>query len=74
MIRRIGAIVALVAIVLAATGVPGGPVRPAAAAEYSLDTSAAYDIRPEDGEVGVTVQMTFTNTTPDPEGRFSVFP
>ena len=74
MIRRIGAIVALVAIVLAATGVPGGPVGPAAAAEYSLDTNAAYDIRPEDGEVGVTVQMTFTNTTPDPEGRFSVFP
>ena len=36
-------------------------------------TSAAYDVRPGEGEIGVSVQITFTNTTPDPAGQFSVF-
>ena len=71
--RRGRAIQALLAAVLVASAVPGGPVRPVAAAEYTLETSAAYDVRPDDGEVGVTVQLTFTNTTPDPDGQFSVF-
>ena len=74
MIRRVGAILSLLALVVAATVVPGGPVRPVAAAEYTLETAAAYDVRPDAGEIGVTVQMTFTNTTPDPDDRFSVFP
>ena len=70
--RRL-ATIALLAAVLAVTAVPAGPARPVAAAEYTLETSAAYDVRPEEGEIGVTVQITFTNTTPDPAGRFSVF-
>ena len=44
-----------------------------AAAEYELETAAAYDVRPDDGRVGVTVDASFTNTTPDPDGQFSVF-
>lgn len=71
--RRLGAIVSLVALAFAATATPGGPVRPAAAAEYTLETTATYDVRPDAGQIGVAIQMTFTNTTPDPEGRFSVF-
>jgi hypothetical protein len=71
--RRLGAIVSLVVVVLAATAAPGGPVRPVVAAEYTLETTAAYDVRPDAGQIGVVIQMTFTNTTPDPEGRFSVF-
>ena len=70
--RRL-ATLALLAAVLAVTAVPVGPVRPVAAAEYTLETSAAYNVRPEEGKVGVTVQITFTNTTPDPAGQFSVF-
>jgi len=71
--RRSGVILALLAVVLGATAAPGGVVRPVAAAPYTLETSAAYDVRPDDGEVGVTIQTTFTNTTPDPAGQFSVF-
>ncbi|MGI8999192.1 MAG: hypothetical protein ACR2GO_05750 [Candidatus Limnocylindria bacterium] len=73
MIRRRRAILPLLAMVLGVTAVPDGAVRPAAAAEYTLNTTAAYDVRPDDGEVGVSVQMTFTNTTPDPANQFSVF-
>ena len=46
---------------------------PARAADYTLETDATYDVRPDDGRIDVTVDLTFTNTTPDPEGRFSVF-
>jgi len=72
--RRRLAILPLLATILAATAVPAGPVPSVAAAEYTLETSAAYDVRPDAGEITVTVQITFTNTTPDPAGRFSVFP
>ena len=73
MIRRRLAILTLFAAVVAVVAVPAGPVRPAAAAEYTLETSAAYNVRPDEGKIGVTVQITFTNTTPDPAGKFSVF-
>ena len=43
------------------------------AAEYTLESSVRYEIRPEDGEVAVDVELEFTNTTPDPAGRFSLF-
>ncbi|HSJ00754.1 MAG TPA: hypothetical protein VLA59_10265 [Patescibacteria group bacterium] len=46
---------------------------PVRAAEYSMETRAAYVVRPDQGVVDVTVTITFTNTTPDPEGQFSVF-
>jgi hypothetical protein len=73
MIRRPSAILTLLAAVLAVAAIPAGPVRPVAAAEYTLETAAAYDVRPDEGTIGVTVEVTFTNTTPDPAGQFSVF-
>jgi hypothetical protein len=51
---------------------PGGG-RVALAAEYTLATVATYAIEPEEERIAVTVQVTFTNTTPDPAGQFSVF-
>ena len=42
-------------------------------AEYTLESRAAYDVRPDEGRIAVSVAVTFTNTTPDPEGQFSVF-
>lgn len=73
MTRRRVSVLSLLAMVAVASAVPGGPVQPVAAAEYTLETTAAYDVRPAEGEVGVTVEMTLTNTTPDPDGQFSVF-
>jgi hypothetical protein len=73
MIPRRLAILTLLAAVLAVVGSPAGPARPVAAAEYTLETSAAYNVRPDEGTIGVTIQITFTNTTPDPSGQFSVF-
>jgi len=65
--RRVGLLVLAVALLL--VGVP----EVARAAEYTLETSATYDVRPDAGEIAVTVEVTFTNTTPDPSGQFSVF-
>ena len=73
MIRRRSAILVLLAAVIAVFAIPAVSVRPAAAAEYTLETSAAYDVRPDEGTIGVTVQISFTNTTPDPPGQFSIF-
>jgi len=42
-------------------------------AEYELETAATYDVDPAAGEIDVTVDVEFTNTTPDPAGRFSIF-
>lgn len=46
---------------------------PVRAAAYTMETLAEYVVRPDEGVVEVTVAITFTNTTPDPEGKFSVF-
>src|SRR3990170_515181 len=46
---------------------------PVLAAEYTLESVAAYDVRPDEGVIGVTVGLTMTNTTPDPAGQFSIF-
>ena len=63
---------ALAAAILSFVLLPLAP--PAArAAEYTLESQATYDVRPADGRIVVAVDLTFTNTTPDPEGRFSVF-
>lgn len=61
-----------VALLLLGTLVPAvaPPVR---AAEYTLETRASYVVRPADGVIDVRVAVTFTNTTPDPDGQFSVF-
>ncbi|MGZ8512466.1 MAG: hypothetical protein ACXWWL_03415 [Candidatus Limnocylindria bacterium] len=65
--------VVLASLLLAALALPGAPVAPVRAAEYTLETSATYDVQPEERKVAVTVDVTFTNTTPDPAGQFSVF-
>lgn len=61
-----------VALLLLGTLVPAvaPPVR---AAEYTLETRASYVVRPAEGVIDVRVAVTFTNTTPDPDGQFSVF-
>jgi hypothetical protein len=71
MLRRSGRLL-VAAAVLAVSLLPAAP-EPVRAAEYTLETEATYDVRPADGRIGVTIDVTFTNTTPDPEGRFSVF-
>lgn len=50
-----------------------GAVPPVHAADYTLESDVRYEIRPDEGEIGVTVTFEFTNTTPDPAGRFSLF-
>lgn len=40
---------------------------------YTLESVARYDVRVDAGEIGVQVSVEFTNTTPDPAGRFSIF-
>ncbi len=66
-------LVLLGALVLAVTAAPGGPIAPVRGAEYALQTSATYDVQPEAGEIAVTIEVSFTNTTPDPPDQFSVF-
>jgi hypothetical protein len=69
--RRAGGLV-LASAALLISALPGR-VAPVSAAEYTLESTAAYDVRPEEGVIGVTVGLTFTNTTPDPAGQFSIF-
>jgi hypothetical protein len=70
--RRVAPLLVASATTVAAF-LPGVATRPVAAAEYEFETDAAYDVLPEDGRIDVTVDVAFTNTTPDPDGRFSVF-
>ena len=72
--RRLRALVSTLLVAILATSLPGGAVRHAAAAEFTLDTSVTYDVRPEERLVDVAVHVTFTNTAPDTETEFSVFP
>jgi hypothetical protein len=75
-VRRIAAALVaawlLVALGPAGLGLPGGP-HLARAAEYTLATVASYDVQPEKKRIAVAVDVTFTNTTPNPAGQFSVF-
>lgn len=50
-----------------------GPAPVRAAEEYTMETVATYDVQPDAGSIGVSVEVSFTNTTPDPAGQFSVF-
>lgn len=69
--RRFGRLLLVAALlVLALLPTQPGPVH---AADYTLVTQATYAVRPADARIDVTVALTFTNTTPDPEGQFSVF-
>jgi hypothetical protein len=69
---RRGPILLAAAIAILSSVLPGaaGHVR---AAEYTLASDATYDVRPADRTIDVGVELTFTNTTPDPSGGFSVF-
>lgn len=49
------------------------PPTPAVAAEYEMPTVARYVVDPAAGEVAVTVEVSFTNTLPDPPGQLSAF-
>jgi hypothetical protein len=71
--RRSLAAVTMAAIAALATALPGGPAARVHAAEYELETVATYDVLPDAGRIEVAVDVTFTNTTPDPAGQFSVF-
>ncbi|MGH2357188.1 MAG: hypothetical protein ACRDGJ_04155, partial [Candidatus Limnocylindria bacterium] len=42
-------------------------------AEYTMQTRARYDPRPDIGRIDVVVDIDFANTTPDPAGQFSLF-
>ncbi|MGH2429861.1 MAG: hypothetical protein ACRDGV_13455 [Candidatus Limnocylindria bacterium] len=68
--RPPAAALALVLGALAISLVPPSAVR---AAEYSLESIARYEVLPAERRIDVEVDVTFTNTTPDPEGQFSVF-
>ena len=50
-----------------------GPA-PALGAEYTMQTAARYVVEPDARRALVSVEVTFTNTTPDPAGQFSLFP
>jgi hypothetical protein len=69
--RALAAITLASVMALAWPGLAPGPAR--SAEEYALETSATYEVRPDDRRIEVSVEATFTNTTPDPEGQFSVF-
>jgi hypothetical protein len=70
--RRAAALLATFAFV--AMALPGRDVSPVRAAdEYTMATVATYDVQPDAGVIGVSVDVSFTNTTPDPAGQFSVF-
>jgi hypothetical protein len=68
--RRGRAVASVLLAAVAAILIPG---HPALAAEYELDSVALYEVHPDERDIGVTVGIEFTNTTPDPDGRFSVF-
>ncbi len=68
--RRVALLLAAICFGAAAT--PGVP-EPVAAAEYTLESDARYQIRTDAREIGVRVALEFTNTTPNPSGQFSIF-
>ena len=45
----------------------------ARAAEYEMSTVTRYVVDPAAGKIAVTVEVKFTNTTPDPPGQVSAF-
>lgn len=69
--RRVRSL-AIACVVLVVSFLPGGP-QAVRAADYTLESQATYDVRPAEGRIGVSIGLTFTNTTPDPADQFSVF-
>lgn len=73
MAMRRAVVLALACLSLVASSLPGVPAPVRAADPYTLESAATYEIHPDEGKIDVVVQLTLTNTTPDPEGQFSVF-
>lgn len=73
MALRRAVVLALAWLWLVASALPGIAGPASAADPYTLESAATYELRPDEGQIGVVVQLTLTNTTPDPEGQFSVF-
>ena len=71
--RRLVVAPVLAALAASALLVTPGPPPAVRAQEYELESEATYVVDPEAGEIAVTVALEFTNTTPDPDGQFSVF-
>ena len=69
---RRGPILLAAAIAVLSSSLPAAISR-VRAAEYTLESDATYDVLPADRRIDVGVDLTFTNTTPDPSGGFSVF-
>ena len=63
----------LLAVVVLVSGSLLLPAGQARAADYEMTTAATYAVRPDDRGIRVTIDVTFTNTTPNPAGQFSVF-
>ena len=63
----------LLLVLVAGAFAPGLRPEPVRAAEYTLASDARYTVNPEVGEITVSVDLQFENTTPDPPGQFSVF-
>ena len=68
--RPIRALPVVALLLILATQAPA-PAR--AADPYTMRTAATYQVAPARESVSVTVKVTFTNTTPDPAGRYSLF-
>lgn len=64
----------VVALVIAGVLPLAAPLAPAHGAEYTMQTAATYVVEPDDRRARVSIDVTFTNTTPDPSGQFSLFP
>ena len=71
--RRPGLLVVVASLLAGLLSTAGPSTSPALAAEYELESVATYAVDPTAGQINVTVDLDFTNTTPDPEGQFSVF-
>jgi hypothetical protein len=59
--------------VAAAAPLLPGVAAPAFAADYSMATQATYVVDPDAELIDVSVAVSFTNTTPDPPGQYSLF-
>jgi hypothetical protein len=66
----LGIVVAVVAQLLVAAP---GAAPSARAAEFRMETAAAYQVQPGQGHVAVSIDVEFENTEPDPPGAFSLF-
>ena len=74
--RRSASVVFAIAFAATALLAPLAALRSPAlaqAGEYRLETTAVYRLDPEAGRIDVSVDVTFTNTSPDPPGAYTIF-